>query len=63
LQKVGPGTPQKENGILGDIEELNETLKRYPWTILSSMRGDAKVLRKLEETEKLLKDLRKALAE
>ena len=63
MQKVGPSTPKKENGLLGDIEELNETLKRYPWTILSSMRGDARLLRKLDEAEKLLKDLRRALAE
>ena len=63
LEKVGPSTAKKENGLLGDIEELSETLKRYPWTALSSMRGDARLLRKLDETEKLLKDLRKALAQ
>lgn len=63
LRKVGPGTGKKENGLLGDIEELSETLKRYPWTALSSMRGDARLLRKLDETEKLLKDLRRALAQ
>jgi ParB family chromosome partitioning protein len=61
LQKVGPSTVKKENGLLGDIEELSETLKRYPWSALSSMRGDTRVLRKLDETEKLLKELRKAL--
>jgi len=62
MQKVGPSTVKKENGLLGDIEELTETLKRYPWTALSSMRGDTRLLRKLDETETLLKDLRKALA-
>ena len=63
LQKVGPSTGKKEHGLLGDIEELSETLKRYPWTVLSSMRGDARLIRKLDEAEKLLKDLRKALAQ
>ena len=63
LQKVGPNRAKKESGLIGDIDELNETLKRYPWTALSSMRGDARLLRKLDETEKLLKDLRRALAQ
>jgi ParB family transcriptional regulator, chromosome partitioning protein len=63
LQKVGPSTAKKENGLLGDIEELSETLKRYPWTILSSMKGDARLLRRLDETERLLKDLKRALAD
>jgi ParB family transcriptional regulator, chromosome partitioning protein len=63
MQKVGPSTPQKENGLLGDIDQLSETLRRYPWTVLSSMKGDARVLRKVDEAEKLLRDLRKALAE
>jgi len=63
LQKVGPIPAKKEKGLLGDIEELSETLRRYPWTILASMKGDTRLLRKLDEAEKLLKDLRKALAE
>ncbi len=63
LRRVGPGPAKKENGLVGDIEELTETLRRYPWTILSSMKGDARLLRQLDETEKLLKDLRKALAQ
>jgi ParB family transcriptional regulator, chromosome partitioning protein len=61
LHKVGPSTPKRENGLFGDIEELSESLKRYPWTALASMKGDARLLRRLDETEKLLKDLRRAL--
>lgn len=63
LQKVGPTQATKEKGLLGEIEELSETLQRYPWTILSSMKGDARLLRKLDETEKLLRDLKEALTE
>ena len=33
----------------------------YQWTTLAALKGDPEVLRKLEETEKLLKDLRKKL--
>jgi ParB family chromosome partitioning protein len=63
LQKLGPiTTGKKRPGLLGDIDELSEALRRYPWTTLAEMKGDPQVIRKLEETEKLLKDLKKALA-
>ena len=63
LQKLGPAAAgKKRHGLLGDIDELSDALRRYPWTTLAEMKGDPQVIRKLEETEKLLKDLKKALA-
>jgi ParB family chromosome partitioning protein len=63
LQKLGPTVAtKKRHGLLGDIDELSEALRRYPWTTLAEMKGDPQVIRKLEETEKLLKDLKRALA-
>jgi ParB family chromosome partitioning protein len=62
LKKLGPVPPTKQHGLLGDLEELNQALRRYPWTALSEMKGDAQAIRKLEEIEKLLKDLKKALS-
>ena len=40
------------NGDPITVEELNQALRRYPWTVLSEMKGDAQAIRKLEETEK-----------
>jgi ParB family transcriptional regulator, chromosome partitioning protein len=62
LQKVAPAPTKKGPGLLGDIEELSEAIRRYPWTTLASMKGDPHIIRKLEETEKLLKDLKKTLS-
>ncbi len=62
LRKVNPPTTKKSHGLLGDIEQLSEALRRYPWTTLAEMKGDAQVIRSLEEAEKLLKDLKKALS-
>lgn len=62
LRKVGPATPQKSSGLLGDIEALAESLRQYSWTALAELRGDANVLRELTGVEKLLKDLRKNLS-
>jgi len=62
LKKLGPAPTKKGHGLLGDLEELSEALRRYPWTALADLKGDPQVIRKLEETEKLLKDMKKALS-
>jgi ParB family chromosome partitioning protein len=62
LRTLGPTPSKKNQGLLGDIEQVSESLKRYSWTTLAALKGDPQVLRKLEETEKLLKDLKKALS-
>jgi ParB family chromosome partitioning protein len=62
LKTLGPAPLKKAHGLLGDIEQLSESLQRYPWTTLVAMKGDPQVIRKLEETEKLIKELKKALS-
>jgi len=61
-QRVSPGPSRKGQGLLGDIEGLSDALRRYPWTTLASLKGDARVLRRLDETVSLLKQLKKALS-
>lgn len=62
LQALSPAPSKKSKGLLGDIEQLSESLQRYPWTTLTALKGDQEVLRKLEETEKLIKELKKTLS-
>jgi ParB family chromosome partitioning protein len=62
LKTLSPPPSKKAHGLLGDIEQLSESLQRYPWTTLAAMKGDPQVIRKLEETEKLIKELKKALS-
>ena len=62
LRKVNPPALKRSHGLLGDIEQLSEALRRYPWTTLAEMKGDAQVILSLEEAEKLLKELKKALS-
>ncbi|MFZ3201023.1 MAG: ParB N-terminal domain-containing protein [Candidatus Acidiferrales bacterium] len=61
LRSLGPPPSKKAHGLLGDIEQISEAIQRYSWTTLAALKGDQQVLRKLEETEKLLKELKKAL--
>ncbi len=62
LKKLAPAPKKKSQGILGEIEELNLALQRHPWTSLVQLKGDPQAMKKIEETEKLLKELKKALA-
>jgi len=62
FRKVAPNASRRGHGLLGDIEQLNEVLARYPWTTLAELKGDPLVLRRLDEAEKLLRDLKKALS-
>jgi ParB family chromosome partitioning protein len=62
LKILGPAPTKKAHGLIGDIDQLSESLQRYPWTTLAAMKGDLQVLRKLEETEILIKQLKKALS-
>jgi len=63
LLSLGPASSAKkgQGGLLGDMEELSEALRRYPWTTLAALKGDQQVIQKIEETEKLLRELKKTL--
>lgn len=61
LLKLGPATPKKKHGLAGDVQAITDAIKAYPWTTLANLKGDVEVVRAIEETEKLLKDLKKAL--
>ena len=61
LRTLGPIQPKRSHGLVGDIEQLTESLQRYPWTSLVALKGDQEVLQKLDEAEKLLKELKKTL--
>jgi ParB family chromosome partitioning protein len=52
---------RKEANLAGDIAELTQSLKRHPWTTLVEYRGDAQLLKQVEEAERLLKELRKVI--
>jgi ParB family chromosome partitioning protein len=61
LEKIGATKKPRKKGMAGDITQLVDTLRRYPWTELAHLRGDEDTLRALEEVERLAKDLKKTL--
>jgi len=62
MQILPTTVSSKKTGLVGDIEQLSDAIQQYSWTTLAALKGDPLVLRKLEETEKLIKDLKKALS-
>ena len=56
-----PETGKKAAGLAGEIEELTQALKRHSWTTLLENKGDATLLKQVEEAERLLRDLKKVL--
>ena len=53
--------PKRGQGLAGDLDALTEAIRRYPWTTLASLRDDRQILGKIDDVERLLKDLRRAL--
>lgn len=60
MDAIAPAEPKKA-GLAGDIEELTQALKRHSWTALIESRGDAQLLKQVEEAEALLRELKKVL--
>jgi ParB family chromosome partitioning protein len=59
--RIRPAESSPSGGPLNNLESAVEAMKTLPWVALQEMKGNASVLQKLEEAEKLLKSLRKAL--
>ena len=61
LESVAPQEQVQKGTLAGDIQQLTAALKRHSWTALMESRGDSRLLEKVEEAERLLKELKKAL--
>src|SRR6266498_1725431 len=62
VKKLGPAPKKKPSGLLGEIEELSQALQRHSWTAIAKLKDDPQAIKKIEEAEKLLKDLKKTLS-
>lgn len=62
MLRVGPTPKKQKTGLSGELDVAVEAMKNVPWTALQELRGDADVLKKIEEAEGLLQSLRKALS-
>src|ERR1051325_10980180 len=61
LEKLGDTRPQRGNGLARDRDAIVTSIRKHPWTALAELRGNEDAIRTIEEAEKLLKELKKAL--
>jgi len=62
LLRVGPAAKKEMPGLAGDLDAAIESMKKLPWTAVNDLRGDPEILKKIEDAETLLKNLRKSLS-
>jgi ParB family chromosome partitioning protein len=62
FKKAAPVPKKKSPGLLGEIEELSQALQRHPWTSIAKLKDDPQAIKKIEEAERLLKELKKTLS-
>ncbi|MGY4617661.1 ParB family chromosome partitioning protein [Bradyrhizobium sp. USDA 4472] len=60
--RLGAVKPKEENGLAGELDAVVEAVKAVPWTALQALKGNADLLKKIEDAEEMLRSLRKALS-
>ncbi len=61
MLRVVSQEPKEQLGLVDELSAATEAMKRVPWTALERLKGNANVLRQLDEAEALLRSLRKTL--
>jgi ParB family transcriptional regulator, chromosome partitioning protein len=59
---VAPAEPKSQGGLIDELNAAAEAMKRVPWAALEQLKGNADILRRIDETEALLRSLRKTLS-
>jgi len=61
--RLGTAKPtEKDEGLVGEIDAVVAAVKAVPWTSLQEMKGNAELLKKIDDAEAMLRSLRKALS-
>lgn len=61
MMRVGGGDTNTK-GLTADLRSFSERLKKYPWTDLQALQGDADALIEIMEAQKILDGLKNALS-
>ncbi|MBL6938116.1 MAG: ParB N-terminal domain-containing protein [Alphaproteobacteria bacterium] len=62
MLRLGPAPKPVKGGLSGDLEAAVDAMKQIPFSTLQELKGDADILKKIDEAEVLLKSLRGALS-
>jgi ParB family chromosome partitioning protein len=61
MLRIAPCTKKSNLNLADELDAAVQSMKRVPWTDLEELRGNADLLKKIDEAETLLKSLRKTL--
>jgi ParB family chromosome partitioning protein len=61
LLRLRPTERKARDGLLTELESAVEAMRNVPWTVLQEAKGNADLLKSIDDAEELLKSLRKAL--
>lgn len=62
MLRLGPAPKPAKGGLAGDLEAAVDAMKKVPFSALQELKGDAEVLKRIDEAEALLRSLRGALS-
>lgn len=62
MLRLGPAPKPVKGDLSGDLEAAVDAMKKIPFSTLQELKGDADILKKIDEAEALLKSLRGALS-
>jgi ParB family chromosome partitioning protein len=60
--RLGTTKPKADDGLTGELDAVVEAVKAVPWTTLQELKGNAELLKKIDDAETMLRSLRKALS-
>lgn len=60
--RLGTDKAKADDGLTGDLDAVVEAVKAVPWTTLQELKGNAELLKKIDDAEAMLRSLRKALS-
>src|ERR1051326_2446053 len=63
LGKVPSDVNKKRQGLSEEVAALVDAIKRQPWTALEGLKGDADLLRNIEEAERVFEALKRQLTQ
>ena len=62
LLQVRPAEKKAESSLVSSLETAMDAMRAVPWAALQELKGDADVLKRINDAEEMLRSLRKALA-
>ena len=60
--RLAPEEKSPKSGLVNELDSAIEAMSRVPWTALEELKGSQDVLKRIDEAEALLKNLRKTLS-